>query len=194
MTIATSSRMTLEQYLSYDDGTDARYELVNGVLVEMGAENPINTTIASFLFSIFLGMGIPYYCLAIGHQLQVESAYASARQPDLIVHTESSEAAISTDKVLRLEQPNPQLVVEIVSNSVNDQKSRSRDYEEKVQEYAARGIAEYWIVDPDRALVRVCRLVDDVYTFEDFQAEQVIVSQAFPSLGLTAEQVLKAGR
>jgi Uma2 family endonuclease len=33
----TNRRMTLEEYLSYDDGTSTRYELV-GVLVEMGAE------------------------------------------------------------------------------------------------------------------------------------------------------------
>ena len=38
MNLATRQRMTLEEYLKYDDGTDIRYELVDGVLVEMGAE------------------------------------------------------------------------------------------------------------------------------------------------------------
>jgi hypothetical protein len=33
--------MTLQEYLTYDDGTDNRYELVDGVLVEMGAESTI---------------------------------------------------------------------------------------------------------------------------------------------------------
>ncbi|MCX5963904.1 MAG: hypothetical protein NT070_12425 [Cyanobacteria bacterium] len=63
--IAVQRRMTLEEYLDYDHGTDCRYELEDGVLVEMGAENPTNNVIASFLFSIFLGMGIPYYRLII---------------------------------------------------------------------------------------------------------------------------------
>jgi len=58
MTIATPKRLTLEEYLTYDDGTDTRYELVDGVLVEMGAEDPINSTIVSFLFAVLLGMGI----------------------------------------------------------------------------------------------------------------------------------------
>jgi Uma2 family endonuclease len=42
MSIATN-RMTIEEYLNYDDGTDTRYELVDGVLVEMGAESTLNT-------------------------------------------------------------------------------------------------------------------------------------------------------
>ncbi len=36
MAIATQKKMTLEEYLAYTDGTDYRYELVDGVLVEMG--------------------------------------------------------------------------------------------------------------------------------------------------------------
>jgi Uma2 family endonuclease len=32
---ATAKRISLEEYLTYDDGTETRYELVDGVLVEM---------------------------------------------------------------------------------------------------------------------------------------------------------------
>jgi Uma2 family endonuclease len=42
-------RMSLEEYLAYDDGTDTRYELVDGVLVEMGNESKLNVQIAMFL-------------------------------------------------------------------------------------------------------------------------------------------------
>ena len=54
MTIARSQSMTLEEYLNYDDGTDTRYELINGILVDIGAESDINVVIGSLLFSIFL--------------------------------------------------------------------------------------------------------------------------------------------
>jgi Uma2 family endonuclease len=56
---ATQRRMSLEEYLTYDDGTDTRYELVDGVLVDMGSESTINTWIASFLHGIFILMGLP---------------------------------------------------------------------------------------------------------------------------------------
>lgn len=41
--------MTLRDYLDYDNGTDIRYEFGDGVLVEMGAENPLNPNIAMML-------------------------------------------------------------------------------------------------------------------------------------------------
>ncbi len=195
MTIATQKQLTLAEYLGYDDGTDARYELVDGVLVEMGAEYPINSTIISFLFAVFLGMGVPHYRLAIGHQIAVSSTKATARQPDLVVHSEASATAIlSGSRLLMPEMPVPMLVVEVVSSSDTDLKSRDRDYTEKRVEYAARQIPEYWIVDPIAAMVWVLTLAGDEYGESGFTGTQRIVSPGFPSLNLMAEQVLKAGR
>lgn len=195
MTTITSQRMTLEEYLNYDDGTDTRYELVDGVLVAVGAENPINPQIVSFLFAVFLGLGIPPYRLVIGHQLEVSPISATARQPDLIVHSEESEAAITEDgKLLRFKCPAPMLVVEVVSNSDTDPKSRERDYQEKRSEYALRGIPEYWIIDPIAAVILILTLNGAAYQEQQFQGQQSIISPTFPGLQLTAEQVLKAGK
>ena len=195
MTVATDRRMTLKEYLDYDDGTDIRYELEDGVLVEMGAETPLNPRIAAMLMFLFGDLGSPRKLLAIGHQIEVRSRYATARQPDLIVHTtESDEALSGNEKVLRLGAPSPLLVIEVASQTLIDTKSRKRDYDYKPQEYADRGIPEYWIVDPDRAWVMVGTLVDDVYQFVTFQGDDAIVSPTFPKLDLTAAQVLSAGR
>lgn len=189
-----SSPMTLEEYLSNDDGSNIRYELVEGILIEMGAENPINPLVASFLFAVFLGLGIPYSQIVIGHQLEVSSKQATARQPDLIVHTAESKAAILKDgKILRAGSPAPMLVVEVVSNSQKDQQSYQRDHVEKPVEYAALGIPEYWIIDPDQAVVKIGSLVNGVYQFFDFVGDAALVSPSFPQLDLTAAQVLSAG-
>jgi Uma2 family endonuclease len=194
MTIATTKRLTIEEYLDYDDGTETRYELVDGVLVEMGAETPINPTIAMFLAFTFATLGIPPYRLAIGHQIEVDSTKATARQPDLIVHTEESiKAALSDKKILRFAAPAPMLVVEVVSNSDTDKKSRERDYLEKRSEYATRGIPEYWIVDPIAGLVIVGILSNNAYEALEFRGSDAIASLTFPTLHLTAAQVLKAG-
>ncbi len=195
MTVATDRRMTLKEYLDYDDGTDIRYELEDGVLVEMGAENPLNPSIAMMLVFLFSDLGIARKLLAIGHQVEVRSSHATARQPDLIVHTPASDAAIfSGEKVLRLGAPSPLLVVEVASQTTTDAKSRKRDYEYKPREYADRDISEYWLIDPDRAWVMVGTLVDDAYQFVTFQGDDAIVSPTFPQLDLTAAQVLSAGR
>ena len=203
MTIATDGRpttiqqrMTLEEYLDYDDGTDTRYELEDGVLVDMSGENPLNPCIAMFVLGYLLQeIGIPLRLLVIGHQIEVKSSHATCRQPDLIVHTPESYAAIlSGVRVLNLGTPAPLLVVEVASSTLTDGRSRKRDYEHKPREYADRGISEMWIVDPDRAWVQVGTLTDGAYQFETFTGEQVIKSPTFPALNLTAVQVLTAGR
>jgi Uma2 family endonuclease len=194
MTVAAQKRMTLEEYLTYDDGTDTRYELVDGVLVEMGAENPLNPLIASFLMFLFARLGISERNLVIGHQVNVSDTLATARQPDLIVHTDESLAATMDEKILFFDRPNPLLVVEVVSNSDSDKKSRDRDYIEKREEYQARGIPEYWIIDPIKAVVLVLHLQKGRYVGNTFTGAAAIVSPTFPSLTLTAVQVLTAGR
>jgi Uma2 family endonuclease len=193
MTLATDRRMTLAEYLEYDDGTDTRYELEDGVLVEMGAENPLNPTIAMFLAFAFGSLGVPYYRLVIGHQIGVSSTKATSRQPDLIVHTEASAAAIRLGgKILLADMPAPMLVVEVVSNSDTDKKSRDRDYALKRSEYAERGIPEYWIVDPVAAVVLVLHLDGAAYQEQCFTGDRAIASPSFPALTLTAAQILSA--
>jgi Uma2 family endonuclease len=86
--------------------------------------------------------------------------------------------------------PPPVLVVEVVSPG---KENEDRDYRYKRSEYGARGIAEYWIVDPERAQVVVLALVDGLYEEMFFQGGERLVSPLFPALDLTAIQVLQAG-
>jgi hypothetical protein len=48
-TAATQKLLTMEEYLAYDDGTDTRYELVDGELVEMPPESPENCGLSKWL-------------------------------------------------------------------------------------------------------------------------------------------------
>jgi Uma2 family endonuclease len=194
MTVATQSRMTLEEYLSYDDGTDNRYELVDGVLVEMGAESRCNIKIALFLIRAFLRL-VEYDRLGIKEKIQVDSESVSARDPDLIVHSEASALAINGRKesILKLNEPNPLIVLEVVSPGEPGTPNYDRDYEQKPDEYAARGIPEMWLIDPARSLVLVLTLVGDAYQEVTFTGNQVIQSPTFPELKLTAAEVLTAG-
>jgi Uma2 family endonuclease len=198
MTVATSRRMSLEEYLTYDDGTETRYELVDGVLVAMGAESTINNWIAGFLFGFFIQMGIPAYRLGFKQKVQVKSQYVSARDPDLIIHSDASAAAIDgrTEVCLTLNDANPLIIVEVVSPGAPGEDNYERDYVQKPAEYANRKVPEYWIVDPapDRAVVKVGTLVSGAYQFQDFTGKQTIISPTFPGLPLTAAQVLTAGR
>ncbi len=202
MTVATDDlrsvkdqrRMTLKEYLTYDDGTDTHYELEDGILVEMGTESTKNTSIGMFLISIFLGMGIPYYCLATKHILEIRGRYASARYPDLVVHSPESFAAIEgrTEACVELTDPSPILVIEVVSPGTESTKNYKRDYQFKPREYAELGIAEFWQIDTQRKWVKVGTLVSGAYQFTTFQGDDALISPTFPELALTVAQVLEA--
>jgi Uma2 family endonuclease len=195
MIVSTDRRLTLDEYLDYDDGTDARYELVDGVLVEMGSEAPINSTIATFLTAMLLGIGVHYSRISTGHEIAVSSTKATARKPDLIVHTFDSAAAILSHgaRLLMPEMPAPALVVEVASSSDTDRQSRKRDYIDKRTEYAARGIPEYWIIDPIAGLVMVMVLVAGAYRATEFRGPARVISPSFPALNLTADEILASG-
>lgn len=200
MTIAegrpTTKRMSLEDYLSYDSGTDQnRYELWDGVLIEMSAESDINVVIGSFLLVVFAQI-VPYYCVRRGTEIVVEGSYANTRLPDLVVVTEVGASALINQKrsMVSITMPAPALVVEVVSSSDTDKTSRDRDYIDKRREYASRGISEYWIVDPIAQAVFVLTLEGNSYQERKFAGEERLVSIEFPEVELSANQILNAGR
>ncbi|BAU13755.1 hypothetical protein LEP3755_42960 [Leptolyngbya sp. NIES-3755] len=195
MTQAKPRFRTIEEYLSYDDETDTRYELVRGELVEMPPESRLNQRIASFLFGAFVRLGISTDLLVIGIQIAVNSQEATVRQPDFVVLSEECAIALEGAKtsVILSTMPVPALIVEVVSPGNPGEKNHDRDYVEKPREYAARGIREFWQVDPSRAVVNVLELVDGSYRSLSFRGSDRVISPTFPDLQLTAEQILSAG-
>lgn len=188
----TSERFTLAEYLTYSDSTDRRYELVNGELVEMPPEWDFNSQIASFLFAEFLQVASSRLIRCKGTEIVVGGVRATARVPDLMVLTEAALLALRQSKrgTITLDMPPPALVVEVGSPG---EENENRDYRYKRSEYGARGIVEYWILDPERAQVVVLTLVDGLYEEAVFQEDDRLVSQTFHTIELTAKQVLQAG-
>ncbi|WP_254721721.1 Uma2 family endonuclease [Kovacikia minuta] len=70
--------------------------------------------------------------------------------------------------------------------------NEQRDYRYKRSEYAARGIREYWVVDPTAQQVMVLTWVEGLYEEAIFKGDQPLISTLFPELALTAAQVLQA--
>ncbi|MEO1134934.1 MAG: Uma2 family endonuclease, partial [Cyanobacteria bacterium J06639_1] len=158
----TSQYLTMEEYLAHDDGTDKRYELVDGELVEMSVEDLVNVEIATFLLFEFAKY-VPRRMLAIANlEIEVGGKRAKTRIPDLAIHSQDSRAALNGQKraILLRDMPPPALVVEVVSPG---KENRDRYYRFKHTEYAARGISEYWIIDPEAQKITVCLWVNGRY-------------------------------
>jgi Uma2 family endonuclease len=188
MTI-TTQKMTLEEFLAYDDGTDRLYELENGELIEMPFESEINRRIGSFLFAYFLQQGISADRLTMKTEIAVSGTRVSVRAPDLMVL--SAELVIELDgasrSIVYMDMSPPSLVVEVVSP-----KQENRDYRYKRSEYAARGILEYWIVDPISQKVTVLEWVEGLYEEQVYIGGDSIASPLFDNLDLTASRILQA--
>jgi len=188
MTLAIAKKMTFEEFLNYDDGTDTLYELENGELIPVSSESDINQRIAMFLVAYFLMRGIPSYRIRMKAEVAVNSGQVGVRVPDLVVYSEELAIAMAgaSRSLVFMDMPPPLLVVEVVSPN-----QASRDYRYKRSEYAARGIAEYWIVDPIAQKVTVFEWVEGFYEEKIYEGDQAIVSPIFSNLELTAAEILQ---
>jgi Uma2 family endonuclease len=84
------------------------------------------------------------------------------------------------------------LVMEVVSE---DEESRVRDYETKPPEYAAAGISEYWIVDPQLRRITVLRRRGQAYVLHGkFVDGERVTSRLLSGFGVDVTSVLDAGK
>ena len=191
MTIATR-KFTWTEYLSYDDGTDTRYELVDGDLIPTAVGTGKHGSMIEFLNEQFKQAiqqaGQPWTSkeMKIAVRSPRGGRWDTARIPDVVVLPIAQwEAMADTEAVIELNTPPPLLVVEVVSES-----TVSTDYRSKHTEYAVLDILEYWIADPFKQQVTICQWEEGRYDDTVFQDDQAIVSKVFPDLTLTATQIL----
>ncbi|MEH2014690.1 Uma2 family endonuclease [Nostoc sp.] len=116
-------KLTLDEYLVHDDGTDVRYELVDGELVEMPPESDRNNLISLYLLSQFLKFVPIQLIRRKDTELVVIGNRTRVRLPDLMILTQELLEAMSTTgyayaggrATITPDMPSPTLVVEVVS-------------------------------------------------------------------------------
>ena len=191
MTVAVQ-KLTFEEYLKYEDGTDTRYELVNGELIPMSLGTGIHALIIKFLVDqlelAVSELSKPHAVMpgSVGVRSPRNRRLDTSRIPDItVLPLDQMESMADREAVINLDESPPLLVVEVVSPS-----TKTVDYRAKRLEYNILEIPEYWIVDPLTKKVTVCTLRDDLYDLAEFSEMEKIQSATFPALDLTADQVL----
>ncbi len=195
--------MTLEEFLDwYPDGC-GRYELWNGVVIEM---HPTGTheQVAGFLG---VRLGVEIYRLALPYLIPRQAiikpidSHKSGYNPDLIVldHVGLQHEPLWKKRSTITQGASVKVVIEVVSTNWRD------DYGHKFIDYEALQIPEYWIVDylglggrryigmPKQPTFSIYQLVEGEYQIKQFRGTDPIVSPTFPELNLTADQVFAAG-
>ncbi len=183
----TKTVYSFEEYLTYDDGTDNRYELIDGKLELMNPPTFRHLLISKFIEQNFDAqikkLNLPWMCF---REAGIRTGWRKSRLSDVYVVT-SEQVMEFLDESAVCQSP-PLLIVEVVSPE-----SVKRDYRYKRSEYAALEIPEYWIVDPIESKVTILLLEEGLYEDTEFTVNQKIISRTFPELDLTVEQVLAAG-
>ncbi len=139
-------RMTLAEFLAWDDGTDTRYELIHGAPRAMAPAYPRHGLIqrnAGRVVEARIGLGGP--CRVYDQAGVVLSVLGDDRYyvPDLVMSCE----ALGDDLYLR----EPRLIVEVLSPSTGRD-----DKAVKVPHYCSLpSVEEVWLIDSQRALVLV---------------------------------------
>jgi len=190
----STARLRLAEYLVYSDGGDTRYELVAGELVPMALPTGRHVQIQKFLSQVFEAeiarQQLPWTAIqgSPGIQSPRGNRWDSVRIPDgVVLPLEQWQEMGSREALIRLEEPPPLLVVEVVSEA-----SRAADYRAKRAEYCVLGIGEYWIVDPLEEKVSLLLLHEGWYDVLELQGSERLPSKVFVGLELQAGEILAA--
>jgi len=204
MTQALPKLVNFEEFVEWlPENSGVRYELHNRNIIEIVQPVGKHAEITGFL-TIAIAVEVKNLGRSYGIPNQVivrppekDSGYF----PDVLVLNRSNlvnETLWQKQSVLSLGASIP-LVIEVVSTNWRN------DYYLKYADYEEMGIPECWIVDyaalggrnfignPKQPTISVCNLVDGEYQVLKFRENDGIVSQTFPDLNLTANQIFGAG-
>ena len=201
MVASQTKSLSFEEFLEWYPEDNKRYELIEGVIVEMlptgSHEDVSGFLIAELNFEIRkhnLPYSIPKNCLL--KPLAPRSGYL----PDVAVINREKikdEPLWNKSSVIQNGETVP-LVIEVVSTNWRD------DYGHKFVEYEAMEITEYWIVDyralgavryigkPKQPTITICKLIEGEYQMEKFVKDDRLKSRIFPKLELTTDRVFQA--
>ncbi len=202
MTQALTKLTTFDEFIEwYREDSEVRYELHDGVIVEMLKPRGKHSRVAGF--------GMKHLNIAI-ENLHKEDIWfipresivkttegKSGYEPDIIILDATSlinETRWESQSII--ESANSvKLIVEVVITNWRD------NYAKKAADYEEMGIDEYWISDhealggkrfigdPKQPTISVYQLIDGEYQITQFRDDDRIISPVLPTFNLTAKQI-----
>jgi len=174
---AQPGRMTYEEFLAWAD-EDTLAEWVDGEIIMTSPASLQHQSTSGFLFQL-LSMFVETRQLGVVITAPYQMKLArSGREPDLLF--------VAGDHLHRLRPTYldgpADLAVEIISPE-----SVGRDRGEKFTEYEAGGVAEYWLLDPQRRWAEFYHLEDERYRLAFAGASGQYDSAVLPGFWLRVE-------
>jgi Uma2 family endonuclease len=193
---------TFDEFIEwYPENSVVRYELHDGVIVEMpkprGKHSKLTGSLVGKLLTIISEIGKTDIWFIPRESIIKPQRDKSGYEPDIIILNQETidiETRWETESIIQ-NATSVKLIVEVVSTNWQD------DYYDKLRDYEGMGIPEYWIVDyaalggrkfignPKQPTIFVCELIDGEYQMTPFRETDRIVSPIFPQLKLTVQEI-----
>ena len=205
--------VTFEDFIAWYPNTGGRYELHDGVIVEMPKPTGKHSNVTGFLIEelilTIIQMGKRGIWTIPRESIVKSSQGKSGYEPDIIVIDRdaiTAEPRWESESIIENAQ-SVKLIVEVVSTNWRDDYFKKRaDYVRVASRREEMGIPEYWIVDyaalggrnflgnPKEPTLSVYQLIEGEYQVSNFRGNDVIISPTFPDFHRTAEQIFKASQ
>lgn len=143
-----------EDYLAFE-GEGVHIELTDGMIEVLPVPTDKHQALMSLLHVLLRAWAKARGGFAVPAGIRVRVGPGKFREPDVTVLLAENRA-----KKGKTHWDGADLVVEIVSESAQD---HERDYVRKRHDYAAAGVREYWIVDPETETLVVLALEKGAY-------------------------------
>ncbi|MDD1429220.1 Uma2 family endonuclease [Dolichospermum sp. ST_sed9] len=200
--LSKTKTITFEEFTQWKP-EERRYELHDGVIIEMSQPTGDHENIVGFLAleisADIKRLHLPYFIpkTALVKPPDNESGYS----PDILVLNRPNlvNEPLWKKQATVTQSASVPLVIEVVSTNWRD------DYFTKLGQYESVGIPEYWIVDyaalggkrflgnPQQPTISIYSLVEGEYQVSQFRGDDPIVSLTLSELSLTANQIFQAG-
>ena len=148
------SSMTVDQFLSWDDGTDTRYELADGIVRAMAPPDAAHRVIVANVAAIIHG--------ALRSRPPCRPEIEAGLRIDARTMWQADIAATCHPPSREIEAPS--LVVEVLSPS-----TRTHDLGRKLPDYRTLAtVQEIWLADSERRWLQLWRRDGERWVVQDF--------------------------
>ncbi len=151
--LAAEKQKRNDFYNQIDEGDKA--EFINGEAIFHSPVKLRHNNVSGHLYRLFSTYVLLHDLGFVGHEKIMISLTRNDYEPDICYF---DKAKSLTFQPQQMRFPAPDFVVEILSES-----TAKNDRGVKFEDYAAHGVGEYWIIDPETETVEQYQLQNDAY-------------------------------
>lgn len=156
-------------------------EFINGEIIFHSPVKMRHTIVSKHLLLLLETYTRRHNLGFVGHEKVLVSLTRNDYEPDLCYFSQEKASRFTPDQMIF---PAPDFIIEILSES-----TEARDRGIKFEDYAAHGVAEYWIVDPEAETVEQYLLAEGQYQLAVKVKDALLHSPTIPGLAIPARAI-----